>query len=363
MGAAFEKEEQQPEPSAPAAMPGAKWIPAWARVGDWWEYKLVPALLSLYFTALFLGATAWDAIEGIGWLFLALLPGAIFVSVLNDLTDRDDDREAGKPNRLAGLPLVVPMAILTACIAIGIAISWHWRDEPMLLGVYATGWIAYTLYSTPPVRLKKRGFAGLLSDAIGANMVPAAMGALVCAWSLGVPLAPEWLALLAVWSLGFGLRGILWHQIVDLENDQRSRVHTWVARVGEDAAARFARLLVAPLEVLALVGLIALAGSPGNIAALVALTIYGFFLGERIDRFRMRVTLVRNKPRSSLLLHEYYDVMLPLALLVACTVLNTWNLVLLALHMAVFPARWRQVFREIIMLRDPRFESRLRDES
>ena len=39
-----------------------------------------------------------------------------------------------------------------------------------------------------------------------------------------------WVASVAVWALSYGLRGILWHQLTDLETDRAAGVRTFARR-------------------------------------------------------------------------------------------------------------------------------------
>ena len=78
-----------------------------SRAGEWWEYKLVPGLAVLYATAFRTGAGAIEVAQMCVLYVVALAAGAAFVSAVNDLSDRDDDRRAGKPDRIRAR---IPMA-------------------------------------------------------------------------------------------------------------------------------------------------------------------------------------------------------------------------------------------------------------
>ena len=331
---------------------------ALARASEWWEYKLLPALGVGYATCLMAGASPWDGIAALAWLIAALVPGAIFVSVLNDLTDRADDAAAGKPNRLSGASPVAAPILIAACLMCGAAFGWLWRDSISLLVVYAAGWIAFTLYSVPPFRLKRRGIAGIVCDAVGANVVPAVLAALLCLRTLAVGVPPLWLAAVAVWALAYGLRGILWHQIGDLVADQRSGTQTFVARHGATRVMALTRWVLFPIEVLALLVLIIGSGQAVIGAAIGAAALYAFLIHERVDRFGMAITVVKPRPRSTILLHEYYDVFLPIALLLTGATRASPTLIVLAVHFIAFPVRIGQVLRDFRNLLDPQYKRR-----
>src|SRR5947207_687308 len=74
------------------------------RADHWWEYKLVPALSFFYATALMVHRPLLSMWRSALVLLLALASAAAFVSLVNDITDRDSDAGAGKLNRWIGRP-------------------------------------------------------------------------------------------------------------------------------------------------------------------------------------------------------------------------------------------------------------------
>jgi len=96
-------------------------------------------------------------------------------------------------------------------VVVGVVLLVIWRHDLPLFIPYLSAWIIYTLYSVPPFRLKNRGGWGVLADAAGSNLFPTlSVVALVNHWDGGgVPI--YWYITVGVWSLSFGIRGILWH--------------------------------------------------------------------------------------------------------------------------------------------------------
>lgn len=325
------------------------------RASEWWEYKLLPAIGIGYAVSLALGASPWAGLSGLGWAIVSLVPGAVFVSLLNDLTDLADDAAAGKANRQAGRNPLLAVALIALCLAAGLVLAWTWRDDPLLVASYALGWTAYTLYSLPPFRFKHRGLAGVLCDAIGANVVPALLCAQLSARALEQQLPAAMAGIIAIWSLMFGLRGILWHQIGDLAADRMAGAQTYVALHGADRAARIASRIVFPVEVLSLAAIAVMAGPLVQVAGAVAAVLYAGLLHERIYRFEMCVVVVVPRERSCIALHEYYDVFLPVALLVLGLFRDPAVLAVLGLHLILFPVRIRQIASDVRKMFDPRY--------
>jgi hypothetical protein len=81
--------------------------------------------------------------------------------------------------------------------------------------------------------------------------------------------AVGWLLIIGLWSLCYGLRGIVWHQIVDAQADRLSNTGTFVARHGEKRAARLIKWAVFPMELLTNGIGIALSGMVTILAAIV----------------------------------------------------------------------------------------------
>ena len=138
------------------------------RADEWWEYKLVPVLSTFYATALVLHiavSSLWaDALA----LLLSVAAAAAYASVINDVTDRADDVRAGKRNRVADRSRSIVAAVLAATVCAGFIFGWLWREDVQLLSCYLATWLAFSLYSFPPFRFKKRGLPGVLCDAAGA---------------------------------------------------------------------------------------------------------------------------------------------------------------------------------------------------
>jgi 4-hydroxybenzoate polyprenyltransferase len=314
------------------------------RAGEWWDYKLVPLLTAFYATVALLDrpiASLWPAAL---MLLLALVPGAAFVSLLNDLTDLDEDRAAGKPNRMAGRLPAFRIAAILLPVGAGILFLWLWRDDPLLMAAYLAAWIAFTLYSLPPFRLKARGLWGVLADASGAHLFPTLVAMLAAFRAADRPLDPVWIAAGAAWAFGYGLRGILWHQLSDRDNDRAAGVRTFAQRHPRHVAARLGTWLAFPLEIAGLLLLIWKLGSP---LPFLFLALYLHLTWLRVWRWRMVAVLVEPRPKYLILLHEYYDVFLPLALLLDAAADYPIDWLILAAHLLAFHRRPRETLEDV----------------
>lgn len=317
-----------------------------ARVGEWWEHKLAPVAGTAYASAFFAGASPLDVGGALLLVLLALVPGAAYVSLLNDLTDREADRRAGKANRLEGHSPVLWWAGVAAALLAGAGIAAAaWRDEPLVLVLYAGAWVAFGLYSVPPARLKARGAAGALADAAGAHLFPHLFTAAVVLIAAGGNADAGWLAAVGVWALASGVRGALLHQLGDLEADRGIGLRTFA--VAHPALAHRVGTRVAfPLELLAFGALVVLSG-----AVLVALLLplYAWLEVRRTRRWRVPLVVVQRPPTPGyrIAMHEFYLVLYPLGFLVSACVSDPRVAIVLALHALLFPVTLARMVRDV----------------
>lgn len=306
------------------------------RAGEWWEHKLAPVLGTGYATAFMAGASVADTAGALLVVLAALLPGAVYVSVLNDLTDRESDRLAGKPNRLEGRSPRAAYAAIALAAGAGLAIAVAaWRDDPAALAVYGGAWLAFALYSVPPVRLKGRGAAGAIADATGAHLFPHLLVAAAVLAEAGRSFDGAWPFVVGAWALAHGLRGVTWHQLGDLEADGRSGLRTF-ARADPDRARRVGTYVLFPAELVAFGALLAVAG--GAVAA-VLLPLYALLEARRIRRWGGSLVVAAPAAGGTyrIAMNEFYVALYPLAFLTAATVRHPRDAIVLAVHVAAFP--------------------------
>jgi 4-hydroxybenzoate polyprenyltransferase len=305
-----------------------------ARSHEWWEFKIPPLLATAYGTALLLHVSIHELWPLLLLILFSLLPGAAYVCVLNDITDLEDDLRCGKANRMAGRSVWFKFFGLTACLLPGLAAGWFLRNYPLTLSLYAANWIAFTLYSTPPFRLKARGIGGVVMDASGAHLLPTLWTASLIAEATGHAVPWLFLCSLGVWALAVGVRGILWHQLLDRENDRRGQVATFAARKNPQSICRFIAWVAFPLEVAAL-GLILV-----QVGTLWAWLMLAAYLAEiaLIKRWLgIDVILVQPTSRYRIMFGEYYQLQYPLTFLFAMTQQSLESGWLIAFQLALFP--------------------------
>jgi hypothetical protein len=184
------------------------------------------------------------------------------------------------------------------------------------------------------LRLKKRGLAGVLCDAAGEQMFPALAAVFVACRGAQHPVSGAWMAGVAVWTLAFGLRGILWHQLRDVDNDRAAGVRTFASRQPR-AASAVGTFLVFPLELGAFAVMLSQIG-PWPSAFLL---LYAPYAIQSARRRRMAPVIVAPKPRSFIVLQDFYTNLFPVALLIAAAARDWRDLAVLVIHLSLFPRR------------------------
>ena len=305
-----------------------------ARPSDWWEFKIPPLLATTYATSLVLQIPVGQLCALLPLVLFALLPGAAFVSVLNDLTDLEDDLRVAKANRMVGRSSAFAVGALAACLLPGVAAAWLMRHDALTLIFYALNWLAFTLYSTPPVRLKIRGGWGVAMDAAGAHLLPTLWTSTLLAEATGHTVPVFFLCSLGFWASALGLRGILWHQLYDREKDIEGHVTTFATERKPESIRRFVAAVTFPVEVAALAVILAQIGTPW---AWLILAAYLIMEGLICRYVGLTLILVQPTPNFRMIFSEYYQLWFPLTFLLAMTPQSMIAVVLIALQLALFP--------------------------
>lgn len=316
------------------------------RASSWWEHKLSPILATIYATAA-LSRIPFSSLWPVAALALtALVVCASYVSVLNDLTDAKDDQASGKPARWSGEKRVYPALLLAGCMVSGGAFLIVWRNDTLLFYLYLLSWLAFALYSLPPFRLKVRGILGVLADASGAHLFSTLFAVILLYHRSRTEVIAPWIILVALWSFAAGIRGILWHQLEDADNDSKSGLRTFVGVHGVTTAGRlglFAFLLESAAFALML-------WSTRSVLAWVFLVLYGAFVLARRRLLGISLSIVTPAQTSRMAMEEYYIVLYPLAYLLTASWREPAALWLLLFHCVLFSRQLRYLVYEMVAM-------------
>jgi 4-hydroxybenzoate polyprenyltransferase len=296
------------------------------RLSQPWNYK-APGLLCLPYTFFYAThASLLSALTAIAWSLCTGIGVAGLGYFINDLADRDSDRAAGIINGAEGLSRR-KISFVLSFFAIAFALPWviYFPVNPLLAALLLAQVLLYLAYSTPPLRLKDRGLAGLLADAAYAHAIPALIGAytffLITGRSYTNFHAYCWT--LVAWQLIFGFRSILQHQIADSRHDKAAGSTTFVLAVGELRARRLVSSVLVPLEATAFL-----------LHTVVLSAVFPAFFA--LWPLYVLIILLTQQPWLYTFFDYYYLRWLPLILLSYLCARNPGMIPLLILHLILF---------------------------
>ncbi len=314
------------------------------RYNDWWEYKMSTLLAIAYATSIKFGVRLSTLAPVFFYLLCALVVGAIYVSLVNDITDLKDDRACGKTNRMMHIPptyrwILVILSLLSGTVAL-LFLSLD-RFSTIL---YVLSWIIFSLYSLPPVRLKCRGIWGVMADACGAHLFPGLFIVSGISFFTRQDMNWNWFAAVGIWSMAYGLRGILWHQFYDRDKDLLAGLNTFAAGVEPHAFKKIASIILL-IELLALSAMLTWISVP---LTFVALGMYLLWVWARHRKLGIQIIVILspvNKPFQIFML-DYYQAFLPLSLLVASAMTDPIVWTLCVVHLILFPRSVRAAVKD-----------------
>jgi len=317
------------------------------RSQEWWAHKLPPLLAIGYATALMSTQLLYKVALWLVFLLSSLVVGAIYVSVINDITDLEEDIASGKSNRIQQVPPKFRWIIPAACVLLGIGFGYFIYPDLLSCLLYLLSWIVFSLYSIEPVRLKNRGILGVLADGCGSHVFTSLLMVSSVSYVTKQPINWIWFCSAGIWALCYGLRGILWHQFADRENDIKVNLNTYASKVAPQDFKNKGILLVA-LEIISLTVMLY---EIDLAAPVIALVLYFILVYIRYDRYKNQLIIVMKTDDRpfQILMADYYQMLFPISLLVFAVSLNTVNLIILAIHVLLFPyVLWLALYDYVI---------------
>jgi 4-hydroxybenzoate polyprenyltransferase len=318
------------------------------RFSNPWKYKAPLLICWPYMLLAFTKTPPIDAIFFISLSYCTLFGIAGLGYLINDWADIKSDLKAGKSNKVGELKIGVRLLILTLLCVFSFL---PWLVLPMneyswaLIGLEI---ILFLFYSLPPFRLKEKGFLGIITDTMYAYIVPSILASLT--FYLIVPETDfdllSYLLVLSIWLTMVGIRGILFHQIQDHDNDKNAGVKTFVTRKGIPLAEQLVRSLL-PIEIILFTGFFVFVIEDFYLlfpAYIVFIIIRYFQEGKN----NQKVTLVNYRRFSYRFLDDFYLDYLPVLILLQLCISNYYYIPLLVLHLLFFRNAIKNIFRKFI---------------
>lgn len=196
------------------------------RVREWYDSK-IPMMISVFLYFYFLNTEQFSTKQFYIHFFCYFIYLAAFLAfsyLINDYSDMDVDYKAGKEKIILHVPKAIVVAAMLFLILFGnlpllILVDWN----VICVGLSAALYFLGAAYSVKGFRFKEKGLIGLLECSVAQKCFPV----LLVPFLIKVDIIPFllWLLLLFV----DGLRYIIIHQVIDVENDIKTGVVTYVS--------------------------------------------------------------------------------------------------------------------------------------
>jgi len=316
------------------------------RSGNWWMQKIPPLLLVAYVVLIEGHGSVSISLMVIGALMFCLSCVAAYGHVINDWFDIAEDERAGKPNTMRNIPLARRILLCLSLLAAPFLLLAFFPGAWLARAALAANFLWPTLYSIPQVRLKERGVLGVLSDAAGSHITPTLFAFALASFYLPVTANVLVCAAIVLWATTLGIKGIVYHQILDRASDAIAGVATYAATWDftklSTALTRFNLLIELPISV-CLVTVVA-AFFPLAAVALafyLALEVTKYLLGFE---FALGAEAQLRRPSVPFANEMFYTLWLPVAASVQLAVANAWLFWLPVVHCFLFRDQvWSQV--------------------
>ncbi|MEE1086812.1 MAG: UbiA family prenyltransferase [Schaedlerella sp.] len=196
------------------------------RVREWYDSK-IPMMLSVFMYFYFLDPKQYGVEQFLYRFFSYFLYLAAFLAfsyLINDYSDMDIDRKAGKKKVILHVPKWMVVASMTGLILVGnlpllVLVDWNTICILLSIVIYFLG----AAYSVKGLRFKEKGAIGLVECSIAQKCVPVLLVPFLV--EVETVLFVIWMVLLFV----DGMRYIIIHQVIDLENDLKTGVKTYIS--------------------------------------------------------------------------------------------------------------------------------------
>lgn len=203
------------------------------RINEWWKGKAAQLMGLVYVLSLWF-QIPFSSFVSLSILSIITIVGfAAFGHLVNDFFDIEQDKAAGKSNifqnRHAGKTFLLFSISLSAMLVPWVFLPKNWIS----IGLIIFQIVLFFLYSAPYVRLKEKGIAALIVDALYAHVIPSVLATytFILAAERLIEVLPFFL--LIGWQMLIGVRNIFLHQFDDIEADTNTGNYTYVASMNQ----------------------------------------------------------------------------------------------------------------------------------
>lgn len=295
-------------------------------------YKFSLIFCSLY-VVLFYGKTFGKKV--VFYLFISMLLSTGVAGLgyaMNDIKDYKDDLQNKKPNLFNKFSKLQSVSLIVLFILLATFPWFYLPTDRNTFYLLAIEFALFFIYAFPPFRLKEKGISGILTDALYAQVIPCLLAVYTFSKIANTQIDYKLITLYALWLLLVGIRNIIKHQIEDFKNDTNTNTNTFVIKYGIDFSKNISIVnFFIPELILFSIILFFI-----NFQFHFVLIIYLFYI--------IFMFIKRNKNSDNNLynfinqriLNEFYEIYLPIILLIYFSYFNPFFLILLCLNVVFF---------------------------
>lgn len=297
------------------------------------QYKFSIIFCSLY-TVIFFGNDVKPII--LFYIFISILLSVGIAGIgysFNDYQDYNDDLKNSKPNIFLYFNKAQSTFLILLFLALAIIPWFILPFDKISLSLLLSEIILFIIYTFPPFRLKERGAAGIFADALYAQVVPCILAVYTYSKIVsGTNLKTYHFIPFVIWLICSGCRNIINHQIDDFHNDSNSNTDTLITTIGIDKSKKWVSALLIPIELISFIVL--LYNIPHS---------YHIFFFTYLIYFIIYVYVFYVKKENTLynlfnlkLLNEFYEIHLPVILLIYFSLHNSFYIYILVINLIMF---------------------------
>jgi 4-hydroxybenzoate polyprenyltransferase len=200
---------------------------------DWGFDKLPLFFLIAFYVALAGGNEMADFVPRFFAFVVLITTMALYGFLVNDLGDIELDRRQGKRNAFLKIGIRGGAVIVTGIVVVMVLAALPFLRQIWFVPLMTLWFLAGTFYSLPPLRLKERGWPGLVASFSAQLPLPA----LIACAAFGYRLGWDVWAFVA-YATCKGLSLDVGHQRLDLARDAQTGTDTFAVRQGYEQVTR-----------------------------------------------------------------------------------------------------------------------------
>ena len=315
-----------------------------ARTDNWLQSKIPPIMSVLFAGILTSQVGSSQAYMLLVSASMSILSVAVYGHFINDMFDVEEDRLANKPNLIGSLPPYVQFSLCLFCVIVGFLPCYALKQGVIPCLLLLLNYVAPTVYSAPPFSLKNRGLAGVITDSLGAHVIPSLFILSLVAEStersdMSDKVFLAFLFSTLIWSFFFGLRGIIIHQVVNRQKDLAANVVTFGGLWQPEQLRALVINWFLPIEILSVSVFVFLSFRTYPLYFSFYLLYFALELAKIHFKWRLPVFLPDTAFKENyipFLNNELYEIWLPCTLLLAMVTYNGSFVVLLFCYLIIF---------------------------